>query len=74
MQVDPPSNGEELVGEEDDISEPDEDTIAGQMALMKGQSVRRAPRDGEEEDSEEEYTSGTEESESDSETSDSDSD
>ncbi|ORY53393.1 Sec63 Brl domain-domain-containing protein [Leucosporidium creatinivorum] len=74
MQVEPPSNGEELVGEEDDISEPDEDTIAGQMALMKGQSVRRAPREDDEEDSEEEYTSGTEESESESETSDSDSD
>lgn len=71
MQVDAPSNGDELEDEEDDISEPDEDTIAGQMALMKGQSVRRAPRDG---DSEEEYTSGTDESESETDSSDSDSD
>ena len=27
-------------GEEDDISDPDEDTIAGQMAMMRGGSVK----------------------------------
>jgi translocation protein SEC63 len=70
MKVEPPTMGGELVGEEDDISEPDEDTIAGQMALMKGQAVRRAPRDSDEDDD----TSGTEEEEEEEETSDSDSD
>ena len=73
MQVDAPANEDELLDEEDDISEPDEDTIAGQMALMKGQSVRRAPRDAG--DSDEEYTSGTDETDSESDSSsDSDSD
>lgn len=45
MTVNPPANGEELVGEEDEISEPDEDTIAGQMAIMKGNQVRKAGSD-----------------------------
>lgn len=45
MTVNPPANGDELVGEEDEISEPDEDTIAGQMAIMKGNSVRKAGDD-----------------------------
>jgi translocation protein SEC63 len=27
---------------EDDISDPDEDTLAGQMAMMKGQKVKKA--------------------------------
>lgn len=45
MTVNPPANGEELVGEEDEISEPDEDTIAGQMAIMKGNQVRKAGDD-----------------------------
>lgn len=54
-------------GAEDDISEPDEDSLAGQMAMMKGQPVRRMA------DSDDDDTSGTEEEEEDD-SSDSDSD
>ncbi|GAA6063020.1 hypothetical protein JCM10212_001799 [Sporobolomyces blumeae] len=53
---------------EDDISEPDEDSLAGQLAMMKGQAVRRAAQD--DEDDEE----GSEEDDSDDSESDSDSD
>ncbi|KAM0753489.1 DnaJ-domain-containing protein [Meredithblackwellia eburnea MCA 4105] len=68
MKVDPPSTSSPHPSDdEDDISEPDEDTIAGQMALMKGQPVRRA-RDDDESGTDE---SGTEESESDSDSDDS---
>lgn len=56
---------------EDDISEPDEDTIAGQMAAMRGQPFKKI-EDGDE-DEEEYTTSDSEESESSS-SSDSDSD
>ncbi|GAA5823402.1 hypothetical protein JCM11251_000623 [Rhodosporidiobolus azoricus] len=69
MKVDPPQ-AEHESDVEDDISEPDEDSLAGQMALMKGQSVKRR-EDGDEEDDE----SDTDDSDTDSETSsDSDSD
>ena len=61
MTVNPPANGEELVGEEDEISEPDEDTIAGQMAIMKGGTARKAGGDDD---------SSTEESESEEDSSD----
>jgi translocation protein SEC63 len=29
--------------EDDEISEPDEDTLAGQMAMMRGGSVKKRP-------------------------------
>ncbi|KAL8278314.1 hypothetical protein RQP46_009206 [Phenoliferia psychrophenolica] len=66
MKVEPPPADGAGLDDEDDISEPDEDTIAGQMALMKGQPVRRA-------DDSDDDTSGTEEDEEE-ESSDSDSD
>lgn len=69
MNVAMPTDPTELVGVEDDISEPDEDSLAGQMALMKGGNVKKA---GEEEDDDD--TSGTDESEEEAEASDSDSD
>jgi translocation protein SEC63 len=50
---------------EDDISEPDEDTLAGQMAAMKGQAVKRSAVDREYESSSEEELS-TDDSDSDS--------
>ncbi|GJN89668.1 hypothetical protein Rhopal_002655-T1 [Rhodotorula paludigena] len=56
---------------EDDISEPDEDSLAGQMALMKGQPVKRRDDDDDDEDDESETESESESSDSDS---DSDSD
>lgn len=75
MKVEPPQEGEE-VEEEDDISDPEEDTLAGQMALMKGQSVKRSAVHGDgDDDDEEEYTSGTDETDTSSDdSSDSDSD
>jgi translocation protein SEC63 len=47
---------------EDDISEPDEDSIAGQMAVLRGQPVRRIAddEDDEDEDGSEDDTSGSE--------------
>ncbi len=36
--------------EEDDISDPDEDTLAGQMAAMRGEKVKRSPYHGEDDD------------------------
>lgn len=74
MQVQPPEAADEAAtAADDDISEPDEDTIAGQMAAMRGQPVKRI--DGEE--GEDEYTTSDSEEEdesSDSSSSDSDSD
>lgn len=62
LRVDPPNANEVTV--EDEISDPDEDTIAGQMAAMRGQPVKRI--DGEsdgsdEDDSDDDSTSGSEE-------------
>jgi translocation protein SEC63 len=45
---------------EGDISDPDEDTIAGQIAMLKGQRVKKT-EDGEEEDGEDEDESSDEE-------------
>ncbi|GAA5985578.1 hypothetical protein JCM5350_007141 [Sporobolomyces pararoseus] len=71
MKVDAPQEGEEGESDvEDDISEPDEDTIAGQMAMMKGQPVKRS---NVHDDDDDEGDSGEEEGEGDSD-SDSDSD
>ncbi|GAA6041993.1 hypothetical protein JCM8097_009135 [Rhodosporidiobolus ruineniae] len=58
---------------DDDISEPDEDSLAGQMALMKGQPVRRRDDDDEEGEDDSEDESETD-SDSSSSSSDSDSD
>ncbi|KAG0656762.1 secretory subunit [Rhodotorula mucilaginosa] len=72
MQVEPPKEGEDDVSDvEDDISEPDEDSLAGQMALMKGQPVRRHGDSDEEGSDDESETESESESSSDS---DSDSD
>ena len=54
---------------EDEISDPDEDTIAGQMAVMRGGAVKKRSEEDEESDEE----SSTDDDESDS-SSDSDSD
>lgn len=73
MKVEPPPEDGAGLDDEDDISEPDEDTIAGQMALMKGQPVRRPRDSNDDDDDSDDDTSGTDESEEE-ETSDSDSD
>lgn len=63
---------ETLGPEEDEISEPDEDSLAGQFAAARGQKVKRAPRGDEEDD--ESGTDEEEEEESSDSSSDSDSD
>lgn len=53
-------------GAEDDISDPEEDSLAGQMAAMRGLSVKKivdADSDGEDDDS---TTDGDQSSDSDS--------
>lgn len=47
----PPSESDSDAG--DDISEPDEDTLAGQMAMMRGENVKPSKVHGGEYDSEE---------------------
>ncbi|KAJ7623440.1 Sec63 Brl domain-containing protein [Roridomyces roridus] len=58
-------------GGEDDISDPEEDTIAGQMAAMRGGNVKKSPTREEEESDDE---SSTDDDKSSEESSDSDSD
>lgn len=48
---------------EDEISDPEEDTIAGQMAAMRGAKIKKI---GDEDDSDESGTDDDEEEESDS--------
>jgi translocation protein SEC63 len=52
--------GPDAQWEEDEISEPDEDSLAGQMALMKGGAVKR------DDDSNDESSTDGDENESDS--------
>lgn len=68
LRVEPPEalDNEDRTNAEDDISEPDEDTLAGQMAAMRGQPTKKKMYDSDD-------TSGTESSDDSSE-SDSDSD
>lgn len=40
-------------GVEDEISDPEEDSLAGQMALMKGGNVKKSPAHGESDDDDE---------------------
>ncbi|PWN26422.1 hypothetical protein BDZ90DRAFT_280462 [Jaminaea rosea] len=72
LKVEEPSVLEEEEGGEieDDISEPDEDTLAGQMAMMRGGKVKPSPVHGDDDDDSE----GEEGDEEDSEPSDSDTD
>lgn len=52
---------------DDDISEPDEDTFEGQMALMKGGSVKKIPdHDSSDDDSETDSDDSSSSSDSDS--------
>ncbi|KAK4055503.1 secretory subunit [Microbotryomycetes sp. JL201] len=73
MRVMPPQKGEEMA-EDDDISEPDEDTLEGQLALMKGQPVKRGSHSSDEDDSEDSDDDDDDSSDSDESDSDSDSD
>lgn len=56
-------------GVEDEISDPEEDTLAGQMAAMRGGSVKKSPyykQVNGDSDDEESTTDGDEDSDSDS--------
>ncbi|KAH9483171.1 Translocation protein sec63 [Psilocybe cubensis] len=68
LKIEDPPAAEEAPSDED-ISEPDEDTIAGQMAMMRGGKVKKRV----EEESEDE-SSGTDDDKNDTDSSDSDSD
>lgn len=72
LRVEPPEalDNDGNANAEDDISEPDEDTLAGQMAAMRGQPTKK--KQGGDSDSDD--TSGTESSDDSSDSSDSDSD
>ncbi|KZO93774.1 DnaJ-domain-containing protein [Calocera viscosa TUFC12733] len=74
--VDPAVLGADADVEEDEISDPDEDTLEGQLAAMKGGRVKPSPIHGDadgDEDEEEDEESGTDD-DSDDDSSDSDSD
>lgn len=69
----------EYEDEEDDISEPDEDTLAGQMAMMRGGKVKPSPvhrrrSESDDEDDDEDAESGTDEEVDEDEVTDSDTD
>ena len=68
LKVDDPSALEEE-DVEDEISDPEEDTLAGQMAVMRGQKVKpaQAESSSDEEDSEQESDDSASDSDSDSE-------
>ena len=44
--------GEDAQGAEDEISEPEEDSLAGQMAVMRGGSVKKRQEESDDEDDE----------------------
>lgn len=46
---------------EDDISEPEEDSLAGQMALMRGASVKKSEYHGESDEEDEESSTDDDE-------------
>ena len=43
--------GEDAQGEEDEISDPEEDSLAGQMAAMRGGAVKKARVESDDDDS-----------------------
>lgn len=57
---------------DDEISDPEEDSLAGQMAMMKGGNVKRSPVHGSDDEDEDESETDLEESDSDDSSSDSD--
>lgn len=42
--------GEDAQGVEDEISDPEEDSLAGQMAMMRGGSVKKRQEESDEDD------------------------
>ncbi|EJF63141.1 translocation protein sec63 [Dichomitus squalens LYAD-421 SS1] len=79
LKIDDPSvlNADDA-NDEDDISDPEEDSLAGQMALMRGGSVKKSQpqdgEDGEDDEDDESTTDDDQEEKGDGSSSDSDSD
>lgn len=73
LKIDDPAVLDAEDAGDDDISDPEEDSLAGQMALMRGGSVKKRPEE-EEEDDDESSTDDDEEEKDDDSSSDSDSD
>jgi len=61
--------GDDPQGAEDDISDPEEDSLAGQMAMMRGGSVKKRHAESDDDDSD---TDGDEKNDDSSDDSDSD--
>ncbi|CDO70306.1 hypothetical protein BN946_scf184370.g7 [Trametes cinnabarina] len=76
LKIDDPSvlAAEEDADAEDDISEPEEDSLAGQMALMRGGKVKKAGSGGGRREESDEESSSDEEEEEEKKRQDSDSD
>lgn len=63
LEISPPQTTEEEI--DDDISDPDEDSIAGAMAVMRGGKTKRRADEDEDEDNEDENESSSDEEDSD---------
>ena len=63
--------GEDAQGTEDEISEPEEDSLAGQMAAMRGGPVKKRQADNDDDEDDDSDTDGDEKADD---SSDSDSD
>ena len=74
LKIDDPAVLDAEDANDDDISDPEEDSLAGQMALMRGGSVKKRPDGEEEDDDDESSTDDDEEEKEDDSSSDSDSD
>ncbi|PIL36583.1 transporter [Ganoderma sinense ZZ0214-1] len=74
LKIDDPAVLDAEDANDDDISDPEEDSLAGQMALMRGGSVKKRPDEAEEEEDDESSTDDDEEEKEDDSSSDSDSD
>ncbi len=72
LKIDDPAVLDAEDANDDDISDPEEDSLAGQMALMRGGSVKKQPDEEEEDD--ESSTDDDEEEKDGNSSSDSDSD
>ena len=66
--------GEDAQGAEDEISEPEEDSLAGQMAAMRGGPVKKRQSESDDDEDDDSDTDGDEKADDSSDSSDSDSD
>jgi len=57
--------GEDAQGEEDEISEPEEDSLAGQMTAMRGGPVKKRQAESDDDEDDDSDTDGDEDGEDD---------